>query len=176
MIAEQQLFLFHCTICNTEFSTISYCIYNFFLITGVVGVVLLLEPRKSADYRETCGERVTAWQQDAGLPDPSLPHVAVAGITSILQTMYIVSPHHSLTSQPVFGTTQPPLLLSPSLPTWGLGLTKYFHPSSLPSRPQAGSVENGRLVSFSFCSVKKMPRIEPVLWNKSCRKFYLSCF
>ena len=83
--------------------------------------MLLLEPRKSADYRETCGERVTAWQQDAGLPDPSLPHVAVAGITSILQTMYIVSPHHSLTSQPVFGTTQPPppsFTFTSNLRTW----------------------------------------------------------
>ena len=79
--------------------------------------MLLIEPRQSADYRETCGERVTAWQQDTGLPDPSLPLVTAAGITSILQTMYIVSPHHSLISQPVFGTTQPPLLLSPSLPT-----------------------------------------------------------
>lgn len=77
-------------------------------MTGVMGLVLLLESRQPMGYRETCGERdsnsMAAGYRPSNTP---LSHVTAPGISRVL--------YCSLTGQPGLWTTQPLLLLPPLL-------------------------------------------------------------
>lgn len=130
-----------------------------------MGIVLLLEPRQPMDTERLVGkETATAWQLDSGLSDLPCPMWLLLGSPKSFR-LFVVSPLFQSLASLSFGPLSPSAFCFHFQPE-DLGWPGNF---ILPTNPPGHRLGQWRTWSWSspsFYNVKKMQRIEPVLWNE----------